>query len=152
MSIRENLSLVDSNFSRQQEVCKLLGIHDEILNLPKGYQTILEENASNVSTRLKQLLSIARSILTNSEILLFDEITSSLDSDTTKQVVKVFKKLAKTHTVILITHKREVMDAAHHLIIISKGKKVADGTPDDLKDNFYYTDLKNSKSFDRSYE
>ena len=152
MSIRDNLNLVDSNFSRQQEVCKELGIHDEILSLPKGYQTILEENASNVSTRLKQLLSIARSILTNSEILLFDEITSSLDSDTTKQVVKVFKKLSKTHTVILITHKREVMDAADHLIIISKGRKVADGTPSDLKDNFYYNDLKNSKSFDHSYE
>ena len=64
----------------------------------------------------------------------------------------MFKKLSKTHTVILITHKREVMDAADHLIIISKGRKVADGTPSDLKDNFYYNDLKNSKSFDHSYE
>ena len=152
MSIRDNLSLVDSNFSRQQEVCKELGIHDEILSLSKGYHTILEENASNISTRLKQLLSIARSILTNSEILLFDEITSSLDSDTTKQVIKIFKKLAKTHTVILITHKKEVMDSVDHLIIISKGKKVADGSLEDLKDNFYYKDLKNSKSLDDSDE
>ena len=73
-----------------------------------------------------------------------------MDSNTTKQVIKIFKKLAKTHTVILITHKKEVMDSVDHLIIISKGKKVADGSLEDLKDNFYYKDLKNSKSLDGS--
>ena len=146
MSIRDNLSLVDSNFKRQQEVCERLGIHEEILSLPKGYNTIIEENSSNVSTRLKQLLSIARSILTNSEILLFDEVTSSLDSTNTKSVVKVFKELSKDHTVIIITHKKEVMNKADHLIIIDKGKKVADGTPKSLENNKYYLNLRDSSS------
>ena len=146
MSIRDNLSLVDSNFKRQQEVCERLGIHEEILSLPKGYNTIIEENSSNVSTRLKQLLSIARSILTNSEILLFDEVTSSLDSTNTKKVVKVFKELSKDHTVIIITHKKEVMNKADHLIIIDKGRKVADGSPKSLEDNKYYLNLRDSSS------
>lgn len=146
MSIRDNLSLVDSNFKRQQEVCERLGIHEEILSLPKGYNTIIEENSSNVSTRLKQLLSIARSILTNSEILLFDEVTSSLDSTNTKKVVKVFKELSKDHTAIIITHKKEVMNKADHLIIIDKGRKVADGSPKSLEDNKYYLNLRDSSN------
>lgn len=146
MSIRDNLSLVDSNFKRIQEVCMRLGIHDEILSLPKGYNTVIEENSSNISTRLKQLLSIARSILTNAEILLFDEVTSSLDASNTKKVIKVFKELSKDHTVIIITHKKEVMNKADHLIIIDKGKKVADGTPKSLENNKYYLNLRDSSS------
>lgn len=150
MSIRDNLSLVESNHERQQEICKFLGIHKEILSLPKGYNTIIEENGINISTRLKQLLSIARSILTKSEILLFDEVTSSLDTNTTKNVIKIFRKLAKNHTVIIITHKKEIMEIVDHLIIINKGKKVAEGTPATLKNNKYYLDLKDSSSCDNN--
>ncbi len=146
MSIRDNLSLVDSHFKKCEEVCKRLGIHEEILSLPKGYNTILEENSTNISTRLKQLLSIARSILTNAEILLFDEVTSSLDAANTKKVVSVFKELSKDHTVIIITHKKEVMNKADHLIIIDKGRKVADGTLESLENNKYYLNLKDSSS------
>lgn len=148
MSIHDNLSLVDRNTSHQQEVCQSLGIEEEILALPQGYQTIIEENGANISTRLKQLLSIARCLLTKAEILLFDEITSSLDRETTLQVIKVLKKLAKTHTVILITHKKEVMDQVDHLIVINKGRKVADGTVESLQNDPYYLDLKNSKSLE----
>ena len=148
MSIHDNLSLVDRNTSHQQEVCQSLGIEEEILALPQGYQTIIEENGANISTRLKQLLSIARCLLTKAEILLFDEITSSLDRETTLQVIKVLKKLSKTHTVILITHKKEVMDQVDHLIVINKGRKVADGTVESLQNDPYYLDLKNSKSLE----
>ena len=152
MSIRDNLSLVDSNIERQQEVCKRLGIHDEILSLPQGYQTIILDNGSNISTSLKQLLSVARSILTKAEILLFDEVTSSLDTTNTKKVMKVFRELARDHTVIIITHKKEVMNLADHLIIIDHGKKVADGTPLELANNFYYLNLKDSSSADSTLE
>ena len=152
MSIRDNLSLVDSNIERQQEVCKRLGIHDEILSLPQGYQTIILDNGSNISTSLKQLLSVARSILTKAEILLFDEVTSSLDTTNTKKVMKVFRELAWDHTVIIITHKKEVMNLADHLIIIDHGKKVADGTPLELANNSYYLNLKDSTSVDSTLE
>lgn len=152
MSIRDNLSLVDSNIERQQEVCKRLGIHDEILSLPQGYQTIILDNGSNISTSLKQLLSVARSILTKAEILLFDEVTSSLDTTNTKKVMKVFRELAWDHTVIIITHKKEVMNLTDHLIIIDHGKKVADGTPLELANNTYYLNLKDSSSVDSTLE
>ncbi len=148
MSIHDNLSLVDRNTTHQQEVCQTLGIEEEILALPQGYQTMIEENGANISTRLKQLLSIARCLLTKAEILLFDEITSSLDRETTLQVIKVLQKLAKTHTVILITHKKEVMDQVDQLIVINKGRKVADGTVESLQNDPYYLDLKNSKSLE----
>ncbi len=150
MSIRDNLSLIEPSHQKQQEICELLGIHQEILALPKGYNTIIEENGFNISTRLKQLLSIARSILTKSEILLFDEVTSSLDNNTTKKVLKIFKKLAQNHTIIIITHKKEVMEIVDHLIIINKGRKVADGTPQELQNNKYYLDLKDSSSCDNN--
>lgn len=149
MSIRENLNLVEKKEEVQEEVCRKLGIHDEILSLPNGYRTKLEDSGTNISTRLKQLLSVARSILTKSEILLFDEVTSSLDEETTKKVMKVFKELTKDHTVIMITHKKEIMKQVDHLIIMEKGKKVADGSPRELENNKYYLNLKNSKSFEK---
>lgn len=150
MSIRDNLSLVETSHDKQEEICKLLGIHEEILSLPKGYNTNLEENGLNISTRLKQLLSIARSILTKSEILLFDEVTSSLDTNTTKKVINIFRKLAKDHTVIIITHKKEIMEKVDHLIIINKGRKVAEGTPESLQNNKFYLDLRDSSSCDNN--
>lgn len=150
MSIRDNLSLVEASHDKQEKICKLLGIHEEILSLPKGYNTKLEENGINISNRLKQLLSIARSILTKSEILLFDEVTSSLDTNTTKNVIKIFRKLAEDHTVIIITHKKEVMEIVDHLIIINKGRKVAEGTHESLKTNKYYLDLRDSSSCDNN--
>lgn len=150
MSIRDNLSLVEPSHDKQEKICKLLGIHEEILSLPKGYNTKLEENGINISTRLKQLLSIARSILTKSEILLFDEVTSSLDTNTTKNIIKIFRKLAEDHTVIIITHKKEVMEIVDHLIIISKGRKIAEGTSESLKTNKYYLDLRDTSSCDNN--
>lgn len=150
MSIRDNLSLVEPSHQKQEEICKFLGIHEEILSLPNGYNTKITDNGINISTRLKQFLSIARSVLTKSEILLFDEVTSSLDTNTTKNVIKIFNKLSKDHTIIIITHKKEVMDIVDHLIVINKGRKVAEGTPESLKNNQYYLDLKDSTSCDNN--
>ena len=69
MSIRANLSLVDSNKKRQIDACKKVGIHEFIISLPDGYHTILKEDATNISGGQKQLLSLARALLTTSEIL-----------------------------------------------------------------------------------
>ena len=85
-------------------------------------------------------------------VKLFDEVTSSLDTTNTKKVMKVFRELARDHTVIIITHKKEVMNLADHLIIIDHGKKVADGTPLELANNSYYLNLKDSSSVDSTLE
>lgn len=139
MSIRENLNLVDSNKERQIEACKRVGIHDFIESLPKGYNTVLKEDATDISGGQKQLIALARTLLSKSEILLFDEITASLDPNTAKQVTKVLKDLKKDHTVIIITHKPKLMKIADKIIVIDKGKVVGVGNHKELIDkNRYY--------------
>lgn len=138
MSIRENLSLVDNNKERQIEACKRVGIHDFIESLPKGYNTILKEDAIDISGGQKQLIALARTLLSKSEILLFDEITSSLDPNTAKQITKVLKDLKKDHTVIIITHKPNLMKIADKIIVIDKGKVVSIGKHKDLIENSKY--------------
>lgn len=139
MSIRENLSLVDSNIENQIEACKIAGVHDAIMRLPNGYNTKLIANADNISTGEKQLLSLARTLLSKSEVLLFDEVTSSLDLDTSKRIIKILEKLKKDHTIIMITHKPMLMKMADEIIVIDNGNLVGKGTHKELiQNNKYY--------------
>ena len=138
MSIRENLSLVDSNKEKQIEACKRVGIHDFIMTLPNGYNTILKEDATDISGGQKQLIALARILLSKSEILLFDEVTASLDPNTAKQVIKVLKDLKKDHTVIMITHKPKLMKIADEILVIDKGKLVGKGKHKELIENNKY--------------
>lgn len=142
MSIKDNLSMVDKDVNKQIEVCKRVGIHDLITKLPKGYNTILSENAGNLSGGQKRLLSLAKTLLSGAEILLFDEVTSQLDPKTTKEIISVLKDLKKDHTVIVITHKEEMMKIADELIILNKGSVVAKGKYNNLS-NKYFKDLIN---------
>lgn len=141
MSIKDNLSMVNKDINKQMEVCKRVGIHDLISNLPKGYNTILSENAGNLSGGQKRLLSLAKTLLTGSEILLFDEVTSFLDPGTTKEIINVMKDLKRDHTIIIITHKEEMMKIADELIILNKGRIVEKGTYKSLIDNKHLINL-----------
>ncbi len=132
MSIRANLSLIDSNKKRQIDACKRVGIHDFIMSLPNGYNTILKEDAYNISGGQKQLLSLARALLTTSEIILLDEVTSSLDPNTTNKIIKLLEDLKKDHTLIIIAHNKELMKAADNLIVLKKGKVEWMGNYEDL--------------------
>ena len=142
MTIRENLNLVNTDVKQQEAACKLVGIHDDIMKLENGYDTPLRQNAENLSAGQKQLLSLARTLLSNSEVLLFDEVTSSLDPKTTEKIVSILKKLKENHTVIMITHKPELMQLADKVIVVNKGRLVGEGTPKQLlKSNSYYQSL-----------
>lgn len=142
MSIRGNLSLIDSNKKRQIDACKRVGIHDFIMSLPNGYNTILKEDATNISGGQKQLLSLARALLTTSEIILFDEITSSLDPNTTNKIKKLLDDLKTDHTLIVITHNKDLMKAADKLIVLNNGKIECIGKHEDLmKNNQIYKQL-----------
>lgn len=131
-TIKENLNLVCDDENKQIEVCKKVGIHDFILSLPKGYNTKLSENSTNLSGGQKRLLSLARTLLDDKKILLFDEATASLDSKTTKIIIDLLQDLRQNHTVVVITHKQEIMKKADKIIVIDKGKKVGEGTHNDL--------------------
>lgn len=139
MSIRENLSLVDSNHKNQVEACKRAGIHDYIMSLKDGYNTKLVSDAENISSGQKQLIALARTLLSKSEVLLFDEVTSSLDMNTSKQIMSILKDLKEDHTILMITHKPQLMKMADEIIVIDHGKLVGKGTHKELmKENKYY--------------
>ena len=156
MSIRQNLGLIDSNVSNQIEACKRVGIHDYIMSLPKGYNTLLSDNTSDFFGGQKQLLAIARTLLSKAEILIFDEVTSSLDTVLVDKIKEIFDDLKLDHTIIIITHKKDVMKIADKIVVLNKGKIVGMGTHDELmKDNSYYIDLQTnnySSSHPKLYE
>lgn len=144
MSIRDNLALVDKNVSNQISACKRVGIHDYIESLPKGYNTIINDELYSFPDGKKQLLAIARSLLSRAEILLFDEITSNIDPTTSEQISKLTLDLKKDHTIIMVTHKPEMMEISDRIIVLNKGKVVAKGLNNDVYEkNSIYRDLKN---------
>ena len=145
MSIRANLSLIDSNRKRQIDACKRVGIHDFIMSLPEGYNTVLKEDAINISGGQKQLLSLARALLTTSEIILLDEVTSSLDSGTTDHIMNLLDDLKTDHTIIVITHNKDLMKASDKLIVLKDGKIDSIGKHSELILNCEtYKDLQNN--------
>ncbi len=131
-SIRNNLDFVNPDIKKQIEACKIAGIHNFIETLPQGYNTILRENASNVSGGQKQMISIARTILTDAEIILLDDVTTSLDPDTAKLVPALLKRLEKDRTVLMITKKPELMRVADRIVVLNSGSIEAIGTHNKL--------------------
>ena len=103
-------------------MCKLTGIDKFIKTLPKGYDTIIDENSHNISSGQKRLLSLTRTLLKDAKILIFDEATSSLDTDKIQNVIKILNELKKNHTVIVITHKKEIENIVDAVITIDDGK------------------------------
>ncbi len=151
MSIRKNLNFVDSNIEHQIEACKKAGIHDFIETLPNGYNTILRENGSNISGGQKQMISIARTILSKAEVILLDDITTSLDPDTAKLVPKLIDNLKKDHTIIMITKKPDLMKVADRIVVLDEGRIQEVGTHKELlKHNEIYQLLQSRKSPSRT--
>ena len=141
MSIKDNLKMACKDEKKQIEICKKVGIHELIQSMSKGYDTILNENAANLSGGQKRLLSLAKTLLTDSKVLLFDEVTSSLDIKTTNKIISILKELKDSHTVIIITHKKEVMKISDEIILLSKGRIVGKGTYKNLLKNNHFDKL-----------
>ncbi len=121
MSIYQNLRLVNSSKKRQIAACKEVGIHDFIMSLKKNYSTVLRQNARNLSGGQKQLLAIARALLTDAEILLMDDITASLDPKTTNHIVSLLKRLKEDHTILVITNREDLIRIANQIIYLKNG-------------------------------
>ncbi len=139
MSIMDNFKLVQNNEDKIISVCKQLEIDKLIESLKDGYDTILREDATDLSGGQKQLISIARTIMCESKIIIFDEITSALDPKTTKHIIEILNKIKKDKTIILITHKNDLMKIADKLILLANGKIVGTGKHNELlKNNKYY--------------
>lgn len=122
LSIRENFNLINNDIKKQEEICKFIGIDKFIKNLPKGYDTIIHENSHNISGGQKRLLSLARTLLKETKIIILDELTSSLDKEKIESVINILNKLKNNHTIILITHKKEIINIVDEIIFVDKGK------------------------------
>ena len=132
MSIRDNFNLVDSNQKHQIQVCKDLGIHNFIMGLPHGYNTVLHENAKIVPAGQLQLISLARTILSQSEVLLLDDVTVNLDAEMVRNFPILIKRLKEDHTIIIITKNPEIMRSADRVIMLEDGKIVDKGAHESL--------------------
>lgn len=134
MSVKENLSLINPNPDEQIEACKRVGIHNMIMKLPNGYNTKISEDDKFFDDNKQQLLMIARALLSKAEILLFDEVTSNIDDVTTKKVQTIIKDLKQDHTIVMVTHKPEMMKIADYVVVLDKGKVKAKGTNREVRE------------------
>lgn len=137
MSINDNLKLSkpDANAEDIISACKSAYIHDFISSLPEGYNTILGENGINLSGGQKQRLAIARALLKNTRIILFDEATSSLDNESQYYIKQAIDTISSQHTIIMIAHRLITIIEADDIIVIDEGKIAGHGKHENLINN-----------------
>ena len=123
------------------EAAKAAHVHHFIKTLPKGYNSILNEESSNVSAGQKQLLTIARVILANPKILILDEATSSIDTRTEIQIQKAMDNLMKGRTSFIIAHRLSTIKNADLILVMNHGDIIEQGTHEELlaKKGLYHT-------------
>ena len=123
-TFHNNISLGKLNATKPEviEAAKLANIHDFIISQENGYDTVIGEAGSNLSGGQKQRISIARAFLKNSKILLLDEVTSALDSKTSKNILKSINQLSKNKTCIYISHDDYEINKNSQKLIISNSK------------------------------
>ncbi|MGL4346669.1 MAG: ABC transporter ATP-binding protein [Chitinophagaceae bacterium] len=141
-SIFENLTLHNPNITLQQvkKVCQLIGIDDFIESLPYKYHQLLIGKENSLSLGQKQLLSFARVLLYNPQIIILDEATSSIDSISEKLIEKAISILVKDRTSIIIAHRLSSIEKADKILVVDYGKIVEQGTHEQLlkNQNIYY--------------
>lgn len=134
-SIKDNLMLIEPDFTKIEKVCKMVKVHDEILKLKDGYDTIIGTDCTVLSSVTKKLLSIARVILKDSRILLFDEIIDSLDKTNKKNILKVLEKLSEDHTILIISRDKGILKLADEIVLIDQGRVESVGRHNELMEN-----------------
>lgn len=122
LSIKDNLMLVGGNFKEVKKVCQSLGIHDEIMSLKDGYDTDINSSSSKVSLNLKRGIAIARVILKDSKIIMFDEIIDTLESDLQAKTLNLLEEKKKNHTIIIISRENNILEKADKIIRFDNNK------------------------------
>lgn len=137
MSIKDNLLLVKPNATNKEidEVCKKVDIYDYIMSLPKKYNTIIGTDGVNLSGSQKQKIAIARALLKDSKILIFDEATSMIDSHTQSEIHEAITKIYKDLTVIVISQRLSTIVDCDRILVIDQGRVVAEGKHKNLITN-----------------
>ena len=134
-TIKNNIKYANNNATDEEilKVAKLSNSHDFIEKLPNKYETIIGENGFRLSGGEKQRISIARAMIKESEIILLDEATSSLDSETEGKIQEALNVLTNNKTTLVIAHRLSTILNSNNIYLIDSGKVMDNGTHDDLK-------------------
>lgn len=136
-SIYENITLRNHSISRQKviEAAKMVGAHDFIMQLPNNYDYPVMERGAMLSLGQRQLISFIRALVFDPRILILDEATSSIDTETEWMVQQAIERLIQNRTSIVIAHRLSTIQNAHQIMVLDKGKVVEIGTPEQLLAN-----------------
>lgn len=147
-TIAENIAYGKPNATQEEieEVAKKARVDFFIRTMPKGYNTILNNDAENISVGQKQLLTIARAMLCNPSVLILDEATSSVDTRTEKEIGKAMDNLMKNRTSFVIAHRLSTIMDADMILVMKDGNIVEKGNHEELiEQNGVYAELYNSQ-------
>ena len=142
-TIEENISLgLDLSSEEIIEAAKTVHAHEFISALPEGYKTVLSERAANISTGQRQLISFARVIAHNPRVVILDEATSSIDTETERRIQLGMKKVMAGRTSFVIAHRLSTIQNADRILVLSNGRLVEEGRHEELvKRNGIYAGL-----------
>lgn len=141
-TIRANIAYGKSDATDKEIImaAKKARVHKFIMNLPEGYDTIIDENGGNISQGQKQLICIARIMLTKPPMLILDEATSSIDTRTELQIQEAFDEMMRGRTTFIVAHRLSTIKNADLILVMDKGRILEQGTHQELlkKRGFYY--------------
>lgn len=133
-SIYDNISLKNDEISLEkvQDAAKLVGVHDMIMRLPNGYDYQVGERGVTLSLGQRQLIAFVRALVYNPEVLILDEATSSIDTESELLIQKATETLVQNRTSIIIAHRLSTIQHADKIMVLDKGEIVEFGSPSDL--------------------
>lgn len=141
-TVFDNIAYGKENATLEEvvEAAKMAGIHSFISRLPSGYQTVINEDGINISKGQKQLLTIARAMLLDANMLILDEATSNVDTRTEIKIQKAMRKLMEQKTCFVIAHRLSTIQGADNILVVNQGNVVEQGTHKELmkQKRFYY--------------
>jgi subfamily B ATP-binding cassette protein HlyB/CyaB len=133
-SIRDNIALAAPTASLEAVIraSRLAGAHEFIVELPQGYDTVLEERGANLSGGQRQRIAIARALITNPRILIFDEATSALDYESERIIQANMRVICQNRTVLIVAHRLSAVRGANRILVMDKGALVESGSHEAL--------------------